>query len=186
MSMLDTPTSAGLASDTTRKQGASLFDSLNTTRHNLKPEWGPLEHLAYYSEPSIPTDLAWGRELFLKKNRHNRWVAHPAPLEYLVQACIALGKEAELSNADVITWRGLLVKLMAGKRVDIKFYNVNDTLYLVEYDPKPHYDASLASTSGRSETAITDMGLRQFAPGQWIKVGIFLRWTYGNALYVEN
>lgn len=94
----------------------------------LKLEWGPIEHLAYFScdearkvtfdlsclhafrQPALPADLAWGRKLFLKKNRRNRDVGHPKPLIDLAHACIALGKEEELRSADVVTWRGLLVK----------------------------------------------------------------------------
>ncbi len=94
----------------------------------LKLEWGPIEHLAYFScdearkvtfdlsclhafrQPALPANLAWGRKLFLKKNRRNRDVGHPKPLVDLAHACIALGKEEELRSADVVTWRGLLVK----------------------------------------------------------------------------
>lgn len=94
----------------------------------LKLQWGPIEHLAYFScdearkvtfdlsclhafrQPALPANLAWGRKLFLKKNRRNRDVGHPKPLIDLAHACIALGKEEELRGADVVTWRGLLVK----------------------------------------------------------------------------
>ena len=97
-------------------------------RHNLKLDWGPVQHLAYYScdesrnisfdfaclrafrQPLIPTDLTRGQALFLRKNRRNRWVAHPTPLEHLTRACVALGKEAELYGADAVTRRGLLVR----------------------------------------------------------------------------
>ena len=142
-------------------------------------EWGPIEHLAHYScdehdritfdlaclhafrAPSLPADLMRGREKFYRKNKHNRTVGHPIPLDNLVRACVALGKEDKLHSADVVTWRGVLVKyvlpfwviflpnidnadfhsscrLMLGVRTDIKFFNVDGALYLLEYDPRPH------------------------------------------------
>ncbi|KAI0092394.1 hypothetical protein BDY19DRAFT_924050 [Irpex rosettiformis] len=119
-------------------------------------EWGPIEHLAYYScdesdrvsfdlsclhsfsQPSLPANLARGRELFYQRNKHNRSLGHPIPLDNLVRACLALGKETELHSADIITWRGVLVKLMLGIRMDLKFYIEDNALYIMEYDKKPH------------------------------------------------
>jgi hypothetical protein len=93
-----------------------------------EPELGPIEHIAYYSctgsgdisfdlsclrpfrEPRLPVDLRKGRELFYERNKHNRSLGHPVPLDNLVRACIAHGQESQLRSADVVTWRGLLTK----------------------------------------------------------------------------
>lgn len=103
----------------------------NSSLHRLELEWGPIEHLAYYScdesdkvtfdpsclhkfnQPSslrLPVDLSRGRELFHTRNKHNRTLGHPIPLDNLARACVKLGKEKELRGADVVSWRGVLVK----------------------------------------------------------------------------
>ena len=63
-----------------------------------------------FRQPSLPANLMRSREVFYERNKHNKTVGHPIPLDNLARACIALGKEAELHSADVVTWRGVLVK----------------------------------------------------------------------------
>ena len=108
--------------------------SLCKTSTKDKPEgstrlsWGPIEHLAYYScdsdqnitydtsclhtfsEPAVPANLTKGKNQFYTRHRNNRLYGHPVPLSLLVNACVAFNQQDKLREADVVAWRGVLVK----------------------------------------------------------------------------
>ncbi|KAI0346910.1 hypothetical protein BDW22DRAFT_1425008 [Trametopsis cervina] len=134
---------------------------MNTiSRCEATPEdlsWGPIEHLAHYSCDSsanvtfdlsclrvfkrptaLPFDLTQGRQMFYVNNEHNRSYGHPIPLDSLSRACVALGQEEKLRNAHVVTWRGVLVKLMLGIPIDLRFYAVAGVLHVLLYDHVPN------------------------------------------------
>ncbi|KAI0346909.1 hypothetical protein BDW22DRAFT_1425007 [Trametopsis cervina] len=114
---------------------------------------GHVEHVAYYScdssdnisfdhacqrvfrQPStVPFDLYKGRYPFYRKNKDNTIISGRLfALGDLSRACVVLGQEDKLRNADVVTWKAILVKLMLGISVKLQFYSVNGILHVTEY-----------------------------------------------------
>ena len=88
---------------------------------------GPLRHIAYYSdasgdirfdsscmrafqEPQVPANLLEGRDECVNRNRRNRTIGHPIPLDHIVGACLSFGASQTIRDADVVTWRGIITK----------------------------------------------------------------------------
>lgn len=109
--------------------GEATSTDIPISKGELPPLLGPLEHLAYYSddgevrydlsclrafkEPKIPADLLQGRGDCIKRNRKNRILGHPRPLDEILASCLARGTASAIREADVVTWRGILTKYLS-------------------------------------------------------------------------
>lgn len=88
---------------------------------------GPIQHIAHYSdtagvlsfdlsnlrmfkEPSVPRDMNQGKAACIRTNRKNLTFGHPRSLDAILRACEAHCTLEIVSNAHVVTWRGVITK----------------------------------------------------------------------------
>ncbi|EGO03105.1 hypothetical protein SERLA73DRAFT_176626 [Serpula lacrymans var. lacrymans S7.3] len=87
--------------------------------------------LRYFMYPSLGTDMSQGFPQFLLRHLGGHV---KTPLDSLLRAC--LDRPDEISSADVVTWRGILYKMMLGFSVDLNVSYIDGTLYIEDHQEK--------------------------------------------------
>ncbi|KAJ7704248.1 hypothetical protein B0H16DRAFT_1828549 [Mycena metata] len=93
--------------------------------------------LRYLLDPPNPVDvnLREGLDRFLRLPRADRTFQRARRLDNVFELCLASANSEELLDAEVVTWRGILTKIMVGKKLDLNVSYYRGVLYLEEDCP---------------------------------------------------
>jgi RAT1-interacting protein len=90
-----------------------------------------------FTEPRLNVNLKEGFPQYRRRHSGNQVSGHPLPLDRILQAILTAGRRVDLQSAQVVTWRGILIKLCSSKKttLDVQYYR--SVLYIQEHDPNP-------------------------------------------------
>ncbi|KAJ7044216.1 hypothetical protein C8F04DRAFT_1069972 [Mycena alexandri] len=104
--------------------------------------------LRYLLDPFNPVDadLRSGLNTFLQLPREDRTFQRARRLDNVFELCLASANSEELLAAEVVTWRGILTKIMVGKKLDLNVSYYRGVLYLEENCPRVSFDPDSVGT----------------------------------------
>jgi len=112
--------------------------------------------LQYFKEPTQNALLTQGCHTFLRRYKSDLKLYHPRPLDNIFTA-LDSGNKDIFRHADVVTWRGIIVKsvailpnyralnfirIMLGTKMKLNMSFIDGVLYLDEHDPEPNRSVS--------------------------------------------
>jgi len=113
--------------------------------------------LQYFKEPTQNALLTRGYYPFLRRYKSDLKLYHPRPLDNIF-AALDSGNKDSFRHADVVTWRGIIVKsvvilhnyctlnfirIMLGIKMKLNMSFIDGVLYLDEHDPEPNRSVSV-------------------------------------------
>ncbi|KAJ7162432.1 hypothetical protein C8R46DRAFT_1353360 [Mycena filopes] len=104
--------------------------------------------LRYLRDPPNPidVDLRDGLDAFLQLPRKDRTFQRARRLDNVFEVCLASANSEELLGAEVVTWRGILTKIMVGPKLDLNVSYHRGVLYLEESCTRGSFDPDSAGT----------------------------------------
>ncbi|KAJ7245993.1 hypothetical protein C8J57DRAFT_1361289 [Mycena rebaudengoi] len=92
--------------------------------------------LRYFVHPPKNVNLKAGYDRLSHKQRRFKRVRRP---DHILAMCLQSKNNKQLLKAEVITWRGILKKIMLGDKVDLNVSYHNGVLYMEEQGPRKMY-----------------------------------------------
>ncbi|KAJ7099287.1 hypothetical protein B0H15DRAFT_542023 [Mycena belliarum] len=102
--------------------------------------------LRYFSPPALGANLREGLEQFLDLPLEDRTFQYARRLDNVFTACLDSENSEELLKAEVVTWRGIMTKIMLGDTLDLNASYYNGVLYLEENPGPVRFDADSRCT----------------------------------------
>ncbi|KAH8804332.1 hypothetical protein DL96DRAFT_1718141 [Flagelloscypha sp. PMI_526] len=95
--------------------------------------------LRTFKSPPIGANLLENTEAFRLQLRTSPYKNHPNRLDRILKFCqeSEVGRE-EMKDVNIVTWRGILKKLLRGDKIELNVSKHGGTLYLEEYDRAPN------------------------------------------------
>ncbi|KAJ7487227.1 hypothetical protein B0H11DRAFT_1114157 [Mycena galericulata] len=117
--------------------------------------------LRYFAHPPENVNLKAGYDRLSHKQRSFKRVRR---LDHILAMCLQSKNSKQLLKAEVITWRGILKKIMLGDKVDLNVSYHNGVLYVEEQGPRKMYCDPATYTGYKFETWCSS-AYPQGAPG---------------------
>ncbi|KAF7296059.1 RAI1-domain-containing protein [Mycena kentingensis (nom. inval.)] len=105
-----------------------------------------IRSLGYFVQPQTNIDLRRGLVEYMRKPYRLREFMRIKRLDNVLEMCLKARKSAELLNADVVTWRGILTKIALGTKIDLNV-SYHDGILYVEDHATPKGRISLCDES---------------------------------------
>ncbi|KAJ7657320.1 hypothetical protein DFH06DRAFT_1197965 [Mycena polygramma] len=102
--------------------------------------------LRYFVEPPKNANLRDGLSQFLKLPKKDRAFKRARRLDNVFTTCLHSENSEELLKAQVVTWRGIVTKLMKGEKLDLNVSYYHGVLYLEEVVPRVQYNNNSEGT----------------------------------------
>ncbi|KAJ6594883.1 hypothetical protein B0H19DRAFT_1366627 [Mycena capillaripes] len=102
--------------------------------------------LRYFVEPPLNADLRDGLHKFLKLPLKDRAFKRARRLDNVFKTCLESENSEDLLKAEVVTWRGIMTKLMLGQKLDLNVSYYRGVLYLEEDCPRMQFDTNSEAT----------------------------------------
>ncbi|KAF8191036.1 hypothetical protein K438DRAFT_906100 [Mycena galopus ATCC 62051] len=100
--------------------------------------------LKYFVEPPLNASLRDGLEGFLRLPSKARTFQRVKRLDNVFALCLESENSEELLRADVVTWRGIMTKIMLGVKVDLNVSFSGEVLYMEEdYAGSTQFDETM-------------------------------------------
>ncbi|KAJ7437763.1 hypothetical protein FB451DRAFT_171430 [Mycena latifolia] len=96
--------------------------------------------LRYFAPPPLGANLRDGVEQFMERPLEDRAFQYARRLDTVFTTCLHSENSEELLKAEVVTWRGIMTKIMLGYTLDLNISYHKGVLYLEEHREGEKFD----------------------------------------------
>ncbi|KAJ6594873.1 hypothetical protein B0H19DRAFT_1225863 [Mycena capillaripes] len=117
--------------------------------------------LRHFVEPPLNANLRDGLHKFLKLPLKDRAFKRARRLDNVFKTCLESENSEDLLKAEVVTWRGIMTKLMLGQKLDLNVSYYRGVLYLEEDCPRMRhkFETFCSTANSAGERQMNDVNL---------------------------